>query len=341
MASDRRLTIGLIGAGDILASHLAALKANPAYRLTALCSLALERLKVQTDELGVRGYTDYRELLARPPDVVLISLPHHLHHRVTLDALEAGCHCLVEKPFAVSMTEVNDMLSAARAAARALVVTESSYWLPVYRTARDIVRSNALGRFLFGNLTNHRFYFTDSRPGWFLEAAASGGGQFMNIGMHRVAAVRCILGDDLEECRVTGSVHRVHADHDIEAATQAMVVYADGEAMTYEECGYATPPDPLPRGLHLVFEHGLLGTAADHVWTSDRAGTVTQHPLLPESAGGPYGAIYGEMLKAIDGKPHYPTAVHGARDVRIALAAYASADRGMSIDLRDAEWTIR
>jgi len=45
-------------------------------------------------------------------------------------------------------------------------------------------------------------------------------------------------------------------------------------------------------------------------------------------------------VKAIEGRDHYPTIVHCARDVRIVLAAYASAERKNTTDLRDPEWAI-
>jgi predicted dehydrogenase len=335
------VTAGLIGIGDIVDCHLNALKANPEYKLTGICRRSPEKLKAQAAKLGVKGYVDYRDMLADKPDVVLVSLPHNLHYQVALEALAAGCHVLMEKPVAVGMQEVNGMIAAAGKAGRMILPTESSYWQPPFRTAREIVHRGELGKLLFGNFANHRFYFTASRPSWFLKPDTSGGGQFMNIGVHRMSGVRCILGDDYEEASVTASVHRIHPEHDIEAATRAMVVYADGEAMTYEECGYLKPPPELGLGLHFVFEHGLLGIAAGKLWSSDRDGNVTQHKLLPETDGGAYGALYGQMLKAIEGRDHYPTIRHGAMDARIALAAYASADQGQTIDLRDSEWIIR
>ncbi len=338
---NRRVTIGLIGVGDIVDCHLNALKANPEYELMGVCRRSPEKLKRQADELGVKGYTDYHDMLADPPDVVLISLPHSLHCQVALEALESGCHILMEKPVAVSMEEINDIASAADKAGRAIVPTESSYWLSPFRTAGQIVRSGTLGKLLFGNYTNHRFYFTEERPGWFLDSEMSGGGQFMNIGVHRLSAVRCIIGDDYEETSVTASVHRIHPEHDIEAATKMLVMYAGGAGMSYEECGYFHPPEEWsPRDIHFVFEKGMLGITNNHVWTSDRDGNTTRHELLPDPPGGAYGALYSQMLRAIDGKDHYPTVRHGAADVRIALAAYASADCGQTVDLRREDWVV-
>ena len=338
--SSANITVGLIGVGDIVACHLNALKANPQYKLVGICRRSPEKLKAQAAKLAVKGYTDYRDMLTDKPDVVLISLPHNLHYQAALDAIDAGCHVLVEKPIAISLDGVNAMIASARRTGRAIIPTESSYWLPPFQTARKIIETGKLGRLLFGNFNNHRYYFGKDRPRWFLDSAASGGGQFINIGVHRIAAMRCMIGDEYQQVSVTASVHRIHPNHDIEAATKAMVMYARGQAISYEECGYHRPPAQLLRDIHLVFENGMLGVANDHVWTSNKDGKATRHELLAEPTGGAYGAIYGQMLKAIDGQQHYPTIVHGARDVQIALAAYASAELKKTIILNDPQWTI-
>jgi phthalate 4,5-cis-dihydrodiol dehydrogenase len=336
-----KVTIGLIGVGDIVDCHLNAIKANPRYKLMGICRRSADKLKRQSVELGVKGYVDYRDMLIDKPDVVLISLPHNLHYQTALDAFVANCHILVEKPIAVSMEEVNGIIAASKKAGKAIVVTENSYWLSGFRTAREIVHSGQLGELLFGNFTNHRFYFTGSRPDWFLKSETSGGGQFMNIGVHRTSGIRCIIGDDYEEVSVTASVHRIHPEYDIEAATKVLVMYANGQALTYEECGYFQPPaEFVPQDVHFVFEKGMLGVTNDYIWTSDKDGNVIRHELIAEPYGGAYGAIYSQMLKAIDGHKHYPTVCHGAKDVRIALAAYASAEQKKIIDLRDTEWII-
>jgi len=335
-----KIKIGFIGIGDIIDCHLNALKSNPGYELMGVCRRSPGKLKIQAATLGVRGYNDYHNMLIDKPDIVLISLPHNLHYHVALDALDAGCHVLMEKPVAISMNEINNLIVASKKAKKVIFPAESSYWMSSYRTARKIVKNGKLGKLLFGNFTNHRFYFAGSRPDWFLKSDTSGGGQFMNIGVHRAAAVRCIIGDDYEEISVTASVHRINPEHDIEAATKAIVMYKGGEGITYEECGLFQPPSELSNGLHFVFEKGVLGIATDHVWTSDVNGHITRHKFLAKADGGAYGPLYGEMLKAIRGEEHYPTFEHGAKDARIALAAYASARQKNIIQLREADWQI-
>ena len=103
-ANDRKVTIGLIGIGEILGLHLEALRANPEYELISICGLSEAQVRKTAAAQGCKGFTDYCDLLAEKPDVVLVSLPHGLHCRVTVEALAAGCHVLVEKPMAVTVT---------------------------------------------------------------------------------------------------------------------------------------------------------------------------------------------------------------------------------------------
>ena len=70
-----KLTIGFIGAGDILQSHLDAIRANPEFHLVSLCRRSRDTLDAQAAQLGCRGFTQYRDLLAEKPDAVLVSLP--------------------------------------------------------------------------------------------------------------------------------------------------------------------------------------------------------------------------------------------------------------------------
>ena len=56
---------------------------------------------------------DYRAVLDIV-DAVLIALPHHLHHKVAMDCIEAGKHVLLEKPMANTETECIDLIDAAQ-----------------------------------------------------------------------------------------------------------------------------------------------------------------------------------------------------------------------------------
>jgi predicted dehydrogenase len=71
--------IGIIGVGAITTQHVQAIRQHPGYEIAAVCRRSAAELEKTAKELGCRGFTDYRALLAERPDVVVVSLPHGMH----------------------------------------------------------------------------------------------------------------------------------------------------------------------------------------------------------------------------------------------------------------------
>lgn len=324
-----KVTIGLIGIGDILTSHLQALKANPGYEVVSVCRRSEDKLKKTTHELGCKGFTDYRKLLEDGPDVVLISLPHGLHCQVTIEAFQTGCHVLVEKPMAVSAEECKRMLEAAKKYKKHLIVTESESFTPGAVKTGEKFKSGQLGRFFTGSIINARFYFHEGRPEWFLDPAMSGGGMFSNVGLHRLAVARACL-PDLTPVSVSASVSHI-PEYQVEACTSAIVKYKEGGSMLYEEVGYYPKPEWLNVGIHFVFEEGIV------MWDEEGWRMITRKGKEVEEslpARGPhYAPIYANMLRAIRGEEYAPKAWEYAVDTAIAQAAYTSSREGREIHL--------
>ena len=331
-----QVTVGLIGLGNIVGHHLAGLEANAGLRVVAVCDRDEQKARRLARELDVKHLADHRELLSERPDVVVVALPHALHCPVTVEALEAGCHVLVEKPMAVSVAQCNQMLLAAAECKRHLIVTDGSdYDAGAILTGRRF-KSGKLGRFFTGSVINERFYFHEGRPHWFLDPAVSGGGMFANVGVHRLAMTRtALLG--LTPRRVSASVSCV-PEHQVEACTSAIVTYGEGGSMFYEEVGYYPRPEWLNAGKHFVFEEGIV-TWDDTAWRIvGRDGSHVEEPLPPRD--GPYAPAYANMLRAIRGEQYRPKARENALDVAVSQAAYASARAGHEIDLSTPEWRI-
>ena len=107
--------VGLIGCGAISVNHFKALQQVKNARLVAVCDNDPEHLQKAIDGQGVRGYSDYHELLRDPEvQVVHICTPHYLHHQMAIDALHAGKHVLCEKPMAIHLADAEKMTEAAK-----------------------------------------------------------------------------------------------------------------------------------------------------------------------------------------------------------------------------------
>jgi len=129
----------LIGAGQIARQHLTCLAKLPNVELAAICDLSPAAAESAAERHGVAAwFTDHRQMLEEArPDVVHVTTPPTSHYRLTLDALDAGAHVIVEKPITTVPSEVEALVARAAQVRRALV-EDYNY---LYNTApREIVR---------------------------------------------------------------------------------------------------------------------------------------------------------------------------------------------------------
>src|SRR5881396_2058811 len=96
----KKLRMAFIGCGGIAQTHLDALKSFPDVEVVAGVDIDTDRLKVMEDKWGVsRNYTDWKKMLKEvKPDAVSICTPNGVHSQPSIDASNAGCHVIVEKP---------------------------------------------------------------------------------------------------------------------------------------------------------------------------------------------------------------------------------------------------
>ncbi|WP_339175186.1 Gfo/Idh/MocA family oxidoreductase [Solibacillus sp. FSL R5-0691] len=102
---------GILSAANIAFEQVVpAIKKSPTSKVTAIASKSItkvERFQIQT------AYDSYEELLADEKlDSIYIPLPNELHAKYVVKALEAGKHVLVEKPLAVNLEQVEEVIAA-------------------------------------------------------------------------------------------------------------------------------------------------------------------------------------------------------------------------------------
>ncbi|MCA8996924.1 MAG: Gfo/Idh/MocA family oxidoreductase [Planctomycetaceae bacterium] len=154
--------IGIIGLGFMGMTHFEATKQVQGGDVVAFATRSEKKLSGdwsdiqgnfgprgsdKTDLTGVKGYSDYRELLASPDiDLVHVCLPTDQHEPVAIAALEAGKHVLVEKPIAIELDAAQRMLAASEKAGKLLMVAHVLPFFPEFRWAKDCVESGQYGK---------------------------------------------------------------------------------------------------------------------------------------------------------------------------------------------------
>jgi len=181
------LKVGIIGLGGIAVSHCDAIKGLDNVRIVAVADLFEAKRTQFMTKYGIpKGYPTHHELLADPEvEAVGIVLGHQLHHRLTVDACNAGKHVLVEKPMALSLQQCDEMIAAARANGVKLMVGLTNHFLPVNLKAKEILDSGALGPIItVVSYMSKNWTFETRRPQY--RSRYHGGGMWMSNGVHIV-----------------------------------------------------------------------------------------------------------------------------------------------------------
>jgi predicted dehydrogenase len=137
----QRLKVGVVGAGIIAqVMHLNYLRElADRYEIAALCDIAPENARTNAASYGIpKVFTDWREMLREPIDVVLI-LTSGSHAPIAIEAAKAGKHVLVEKPMCFSVAEGKQMREAAADSGVVLMVAYPKRYDPAFERFREEV----------------------------------------------------------------------------------------------------------------------------------------------------------------------------------------------------------
>jgi predicted dehydrogenase len=142
------LAAGVVGVGMIARQHLACLAELPGATVTGVCDLSPAVAESAAERFGVaRHFTDHRAMLAElQPDVVHVTTPPGPHHRIAMDALEAGAHVIVEKPIVARADELDSLLAEAERRGRVAIENYNYVFNPQVRELRRLIATGELGQ---------------------------------------------------------------------------------------------------------------------------------------------------------------------------------------------------
>jgi len=136
-----RLRSALIGCGQRGGSHAKAAQNCDKMELIAVCDLDEERAKKAAEQFGVPYTTDHKELLAKDNlDVALISTHTRHHASVALDAIAAGKHFIIEKPFTATTAEAKEIIEKAQAAGVVGTIGYQQRFMPFTEVLKEHVQ---------------------------------------------------------------------------------------------------------------------------------------------------------------------------------------------------------
>ncbi|MBC8328304.1 MAG: Gfo/Idh/MocA family oxidoreductase [Planctomycetes bacterium] len=142
-----KIGLGLIGAGGMGSANLRQCLTDPGAELVAVCDVQQQRVDAWTSgRPGVKGYRDFRELLADPRvDAVIVATPPHWHCLQAVAAAAAGKHVYLQKPMTLYPAETLAVRNAMRRHRVVCQVGTQIHQEANYRRVVDWVRSGRLG----------------------------------------------------------------------------------------------------------------------------------------------------------------------------------------------------
>lgn len=190
-----QLQWGLLCTARINRYLIPELRASDRSALTAVASRSKERADQYAAEWSIpKSYGSYEDLLADPDiDVIYNPLPNHLHAEWTVKAVEAGKHVLCEKPLALTVDEVDDIIAAARSNER--VVTEAFMYRHHERTLRvwKLLQDDVVGEL---QVIKGSFRFNLDRPDDVRWHPEYGGGSLWDVGCYPLSFARFLIGSE-------------------------------------------------------------------------------------------------------------------------------------------------
>lgn len=327
--------IAIIGAGFIGGVHARLIDAIDGARVSAVIDPNIERATALAEPRGARVAASLEELGDDLPDLVSICTVSAGHADLAIDALERGCHVLVEKPIDITMEAAARLADAARGCDRVVGVVSQRRFLSTSTALREAIDAGRLGT-LTGGTVESPFYRAQSyydSGDWRGTREFDGGGALMNQGVHALDLLLWFLGDPASVSAASACV--AHERIDVEDVVGAVIAFRSGAVGTAFASTAAFPES----GVRLsVFGTEGSATIADGRLTMRFADEeVVVDDAAPDdwtTIDWAHRAQYIDLLAAIaDNRAPAIGIEDGYRALASVLGIYESADTGRAVSL--------
>lgn len=191
--STKVMGVGIIGYGGIGSLHHKKwLKTLPQFKLCGVWDIKPERLEIAEQE-GIHAYKSEADLLAdKEIELVIIATPNDVHLPIAINAMNAGKHVVCEKPVAMSLDELKEMIACSRKNKVIFTVDQNRRWDKDFRMVKTAIENGYLGKVY--NIES-RVYGSRGIPGDWRKYKAHGGGMVLDWGVHLIDQAIIIAGN--------------------------------------------------------------------------------------------------------------------------------------------------
>lgn len=321
--------IGIAGIGFMGRIHYLAAQNLTNAKVVAVCSRDKAKLAGDWSETrgnfgpepgtvdltGVKTYDKLDAMLADPDiDLIDICSPTDQHPAAAIAALKAGKHVLVEKAIALQPEQADEMVAAAKASKKLLMVAHVLPFFPEFQYAASAVRSGQ-----YGKLLGAHFKRVISKPDWSADIGDTNktGGPAVDLHVHDTHFIGLICGVP-QAVFSTGVVDPSGA---VTYLTTQYLYGPGGPSVTSSSGAVSMKGRPFVHGYEIYLEKAtLLYDSGGPALTLLAADGKSSHPTV-EGSGDPLAAFTSEIQVAVDAvaSGHEPDLLSGslARDALV------------------------
>jgi predicted dehydrogenase len=332
--------IGMLGSGFIGEFHADGLRYVPAARVVANWGAGPERREAFARRFGSRPLDSLDAVCADPEvDLVVVSLPNHLHLEAVRSAATHGKAVACTKPLGRNGDEAAEMLRLVSEAGVFHAYLENVVFNAEMIRMREIVESGAIGR-----LTTFRAREGHSGPhaAHFWDADLAGGGALLDMASHGAEAARAMFGKDLavRDVFAWGDT-LVHGGRtSLEDNAVMLIRFEDGRVATMDvswssKGGLESRFEAYGEGGRIVQDiissplRAFIERPAGYLGEKVDADTGWVYPVPNETYAHGHDAMMADVVNAFrDGRPPLETFEDGLIVNRILDAAYRSIASG-------------
>ena len=201
--TSKKMRIGIIGCGWIAGSHMNSYLNQPDVEIVAGADLIPGKAKAFMEKYGISDaktdYASHKEMLEDKSlklDAVSICTYNCQHAQPAIDALNAGVHVLLEKPFTVTLDEAVEVMKAEKASGKVLSIGFQPRMDENMKNIKKIVDSGVLGQIYYVQTGGGRRRGIPTPFGTtFIEKETGGIGALGDIGCYSLDLVLNALGN--------------------------------------------------------------------------------------------------------------------------------------------------
>jgi len=191
-----KIRLGIIGCGGMSGGHARRMKGIADVQIVSVCDLNTEITRDYIDnnleeiEPRPEEYDNIAKMFSDTKlDAVAIVTPHVLHFQQGMQALDAGCHVLMEKPMVIAAEDAYRLAEKVKETGKVFVVGYNTPCTANFYYLRECIRNQTFGKLelVTGYLTQNWKSMTEG--GWRRDAKLAGGGQAYDSGAHLLNSI--------------------------------------------------------------------------------------------------------------------------------------------------------